>query len=160
MIIIHNHHHHHHHHHHQGSQTTHLSSICRPRPWTFGAASVTHSDVTATQNKDMFHAYVTPTTLLYRWACSQCSAPKHLTFNPTFPQKQKLFSRGVVILPVLRKVLLCYIVSLGAFIFRQMSLFRQKIVTSLIWCKCRSKEKYAFFSWLFRKTYLQFPNCF
>jgi len=25
----------------------------------------------------------------------QCSAPKHRTFNPTFPQKQKLFSRNV-----------------------------------------------------------------
>jgi len=41
------------------------------------------------------------------WACSQCSAPKHLTFNPTFPRKQKLFSRegkDLVILPLLQEI--------------------------------------------------------
>ena len=40
-------------------------------------------------------------------ACSQCSAPKHLTFNPTFPRKQKLFSRegkDLVILPLLQEI--------------------------------------------------------
>jgi len=42
-----------------------------------------------------------------KWACSQCSAPKHLTFNPTFPRKQKLFSRedkDLVILPLLQEI--------------------------------------------------------
>jgi len=68
--------------------------------------------------------------------CLHCSAPKHLTFNPTFPQKQKLFSRKVkdlVILPLLQEIckdkmrgLLCKIVSLGAFIFQNIALFRQK----------------------------------
>jgi len=69
-------------------------------------------------------------------ACSQCSAPKHLTFNPTFPRKQKLFFReakDLVILPLLQenckdkmKGLLCEIVSLGPFIFQNIPLFGQK----------------------------------
>jgi len=43
----------------------------------------------------------------YFWACSQCSAPKHITFNPTFPRKQKLFSRegkDLVIFPLLQEI--------------------------------------------------------
>jgi len=40
-------------------------------------------------------------------SCSQCSALKHLTFNPTYPQKQKLFSgdvKDLVILPLLQEI--------------------------------------------------------
>ena len=70
-------------------------------------------------------------------ACSQCSAPKHLTFNPIFPQKQKMFSRVVedlVILPLLQEIckdkirdLICWIFSLGSFIFQNIPLFHLKM---------------------------------
>jgi len=97
---------------------------------------------------------------LYSGACSQCSAPKHLTFNPTFPQIQNLFSRegkGLVILPLLQEIckdkmkgLLCCNSLTGTIYLPKYTTFWPKNVTFLIWFKCRWKENYVFFSWLFR----------
>jgi len=93
----------------------------------------------------------------YPRACSQCSAPKHLAFKPTFPQKtQTLFSREVkdlVILPILKEICKlrqnerpAMLNSLWEHLTSKVYHFFAKNATSLIWFNCSWKENYVFFS--------------